>query len=100
MPDLGLRAMVSCLTLDEMVSLDSAMLHHECRRELMEALRGTAVFGSKFTYRLPQIRPDEMAENPDELRAALEWTEKREIVALDFTLKLPYQFANKVDHIT
>ena len=40
----GAQSMVSCLTLDEMVSLDSAMLHHECRRELMDVTRHSGVW--------------------------------------------------------
>ena len=65
-------------------------INRECRKALLEAYEGTEIFGFGFPYELPERRGDREYENPEELECAeLEWIENKEIIAWEFTLKLP-----------
>ena len=73
-----------------------------CKKTLLEAYEGTEVFGFEFPYELPEYRGDENYENPEELECAgLERTERRGIIAREFTLKLPDggKYSDKNDHL-
>ena len=90
LPETGRKLTIGLLGTQDRLRLDTAMAHREGRVALLEAYEGTEVFGFEFPYELPEYRDDENYENPEELECAgLEWTEKRGIIAREFTLKLP-----------
>ena len=61
------------------------------------------MFGTEFTYRLPERRDDEQYENPEELCAGLQWMEDRGMASREHTLRLSDHdgevIANKNDHL-
>ena len=60
-----------------MLRLDTAVVHREGRVALLEAYKGTEVFGFEFPYELPEHCNNRNYENPEELECAgLEWTER------------------------
>ena len=73
--------------LQDMLSLDTAMVHRESRVALLEAYKGTEVFGFEFPYEMPEWRGDENLEEVE--CAGLEWIEERGLMAREYTLKLP-----------
>tara|TARA_A100001035_G_scaffold84064_1_gene65250 strand:- start:217 stop:573 length:357 start_codon:yes stop_codon:yes gene_type:complete len=75
--------------LQDMLSLDTAMAHRESRVALLEACKGTEVFGFEFPSELPDLRGDGNYEVFEELCAGLEWIEERGLIAREYTLKLP-----------
>ena len=85
----------------EIARLDTAMVQREGRHALLEAYEKTEVFGTEFTYRLPNYRDRD--ENPEELCAGLEWMEDRGMVSREHTLRLSDHdgkvIANKNDHL-
>ena len=87
----------------EIARLDTAMVQWEGRHALLEAYEKTEVFGTEFTYRLPERRDDRQYENPEELCAGLEWMEDRGMVSREHTLRLSDHdgevIANKNDHL-
>ena len=56
--------MVVLLDVQDLVRLNTAMVHREGRVALLEAYKGTDVFGFEFPYELPAFRVDENYENP------------------------------------
>ena len=103
LPKLGRKAMLGMMEGREVARLDTAMVQWEGRRALLEAYEKTEVFGTEFTYRLPERRDDEQYESPEELCAGLEWMEDRGMVSREHTLRLSKHdgrvIANKNDHI-
>ena len=90
LPKLGRKVMIGMLAGSEVMDFEKACTNKECKKALLEAYEGTEVFGFEFPYELPKYRVDRNYENPEELECAgLEWTEKRGIIAREFTLKLP-----------
>ena len=102
LPKLGRKAMLGMMEGREVVRLDTAMVQWEGRHALLEAYEKTEVFGTEFTYRLPEWRDDRQYENPEELCAGLEWMKDRGIVSREHTLRLSWYdgrvIANKNDH--
>ena len=88
LPKLGRKAMLGMMEGREIARLDTAMVQWEGRHALLEAYEKTEVFGTEFTYRLPERRDDEQYENPEELCAGLEWMEDRGMVSREHTLRL------------
>ena len=96
LPDSGLKLILSMLHGRDVVRLDTAMSHKECRAALLEAYNGTKVYGFSFLYDLPSIQK----ENPNELCEGLQWTEQRDIIATDYSLDIPTEeHANHFQHL-
>ena len=72
----------------EVARVDTAMVQWEGRHALLEAYEKTEVFGTEFTYRLPEHRIDWQYENPEELCAGLQWMKDRGMVSREHTLRL------------
>ena len=69
---------------------------------LLEAYKGTEVFGFEFPYELPGRDEDGSYEVSEELECAgLECTEVRGLIAREYTLKLPDgdYYSDKIDHL-
>ena len=64
LPETGRKIMVALLDMQDMLRLDTAVVHREGRVALLEAYKGTEVFGFEFPYELPAFRVDENYENP------------------------------------
>ena len=71
LPKLGRNAMLGMMEGRDIARLDTAMVQWEGRHALLEAYEKTEVFGTEFTYRLPEWRDDGQYENPEELCAGL-----------------------------
>ena len=103
LPKLGRKAMLGMMEGREVARLDTAMVQWEGRHALLEAYEKTEVFGTEFTYQLPEYREDEQYENPEELCAGLEWMKDREMVSREHTLRLSKHndgvIANKNHHL-
>ena len=103
LPKLGRKAMLGMMEGREIARLDTAMVQREGRHALLEAYEKTEVFGTEFTYRLPEHRDDRQYESPEELCAGLEWMKNRGMVSREHTLRLSDQdgkvIANKNDHL-
>ena len=103
LPKLGRKAMLGMMEGREVARLDTAMVQWEGRRALLEAYEKMEVFGTEFTYRLPEPRDDRQYENPEELCAGLEWMKDRGMVSREHTLRLSDHdgkvIANKNDHL-
>ena len=56
LPKLGRKAMLGMMEGREIARLDTAMVQKEGRHALHEAYEKTEVFGTEFTYRLPEYR--------------------------------------------
>ena len=90
LPKLGRKTMIGMLAGSEVVDFEKAYTNTKCKKALLEAYEGTEIFGFEFPYELPEHCNNRNYENPEELECAgLEWTEKRGIIAREFTLKLP-----------
>ncbi len=87
----------------EIARLDTAMVQHEGRYALLEAYEKTKVFGTEFTYRLPQHRDGRQYENLAELCAGLQWMKDRGMLWQEHTLRLSHDdgevISNKNDHL-
>ena len=59
----------------DLTRLDTSMVQREGRKGLLEAYKGTEVFGFEFPYDLPEYHYDENYENPEELCEGLECKE-------------------------
>ena len=103
LPKLGRKAMLGMMEGREVARLDTAMVQWEGRQALLEAYEKTEVFGTEFTYRLPEYRFDRQYENPEELCAGLQWMEDRGMVSREHTLRLSGHdgevIADKNDHL-
>ena len=101
LPKLGRKAMLGMMEGREIARLDTAMVQWEGRHALHEAYEKTEVFGTEFTYRLPEWRDSN--ENPEKLCAGREWMQDRGIVSREHTLRLSWYdgrvIANKNDHL-
>ena len=102
-PKMGHKAMLGMLDIQEIVKLDTAMMNQEGRKALIEAYEKTEVFGTEFTYRLPNYRSDRRYENSEELCTGLQWMEDRGMVSREHTLRLSDHdgevIADKNDHL-
>ena len=56
LPKLGRKAMLGMMEGREIARLDTAMVQKEGRHALHEAYEKMEVFGTEFTYRLPEYR--------------------------------------------
>ena len=102
LPKLGRKAMLGMMEGREIARLDTAMVQREGRHALLEAYEKTEVFGTEFTYRLPEPRYDRQYENPEELCAGLEWMKDRGMVSREHTLRLSWhdgEVIDKNDHL-
>ena len=103
LPKLGRKAMLGMMEGREVARLDTAMVQWEGRHALLEAYEKTEVFGTEFTYQLPEWRDDKQYENPEELCAGLQWMEDRGMVSREHTLRLSGDgggvIANKNHHL-
>ena len=89
LPKLGRKSMIAMLAGYDIMQLDNSMCNRNGRKALLEAYKGTEVFGFEFPYELPDWRGDGNHEVFEELCAGLEWTEERGLIAREYTLKLP-----------
>ena len=81
--------MIAMLAGYDIMQLDNSMCNRNGRKALLEAYKGTEIFGFEFPYEPPAWRGDGNYENPEMPCEGLEWAKERGIIAREYTLMLP-----------